>query len=35
MPGIGDEFQRRTRYRRDELPGGWLDWAARPEPFKL
>jgi SagB-type dehydrogenase family enzyme len=35
VPGIGDDFQRRTRYRRDELPGGWLDWAARPEPFKL
>lgn len=35
MAGIGDEFQRRTRYRRDEMPGGWLDWAARPEPFKV
>ncbi len=35
MAGIGDEFQRQTRYRRDALPGGWLDWAARPEPFKV
>ena len=35
MAGIGDEFQRQTRYVRGELPGGWLDWAARPEPFKV
>jgi SagB-type dehydrogenase family enzyme len=34
MGGIGDDFQRQTRYRRGELPGGWLDWAAQPEPFK-
>ncbi len=35
MPGIGDEFQRQTRYRRGALPGGWLDWSSRPESFKV
>ena len=35
MAGIGDEFQRQTRYRRGALPGGWLDWSSRPEPFKI
>ncbi|NLE99373.1 MAG: SagB/ThcOx family dehydrogenase [Anaerolineales bacterium] len=33
--GIGDAFQRETRYRRGYLPDGRLDWARRPEPYKL
>lgn len=35
MDGIGDEFQRQTRYRRGVLPGGRLDWAAQPDPYKV
>jgi hypothetical protein len=30
----GDEFQSRTKYRRDRMPGGGLDWASRPEVYK-
>lgn len=33
-PGIGDRFQQETRYQRDRLPGGTLDWNTRPEPYK-
>ncbi len=32
--GIGDQFQRRTEYERDRLPGGRLDWASKPDAFK-
>ena len=32
--GIGDTFQRETKYQRGHLPGGWLDWASRPETYK-
>lgn len=32
--GIGDLFQRETKYQRGKLPGGGLDWAARPETYK-
>ena len=32
--GIGDRFQQETKYGRNDLPRGGLDWAARPEPFK-
>ncbi len=31
---IGDAFQRGTRYRRDRMPGGRLDWASRPATYK-
>ncbi len=32
---IGDEFQRRTKYTRSGLRGGWLlDWENRPLPYK-
>jgi SagB-type dehydrogenase family enzyme len=31
----GDDFQRRSRYERERMGGGGLDWSARPEPFKL
>jgi len=34
QPGIGDTFQRETKYQRGHLPGGWLDWANRPEIYK-
>ncbi|MEW6439622.1 MAG: SagB/ThcOx family dehydrogenase [bacterium] len=32
--GVGDRFQQETCYRRDELPGGTLQWSKRPEPYK-
>lgn len=32
--GIGDTFQRETKYQRGHLPGGWLDWANQPETYK-
>jgi SagB-type dehydrogenase family enzyme len=32
--GIGDTFQRETKYQRGRLPGGWLDWANKPETYK-
>jgi len=31
---IGDSFQRETKYQRGRLPGGWLDWASKPETYK-
>lgn len=33
-PGIGDSFQRETKYQRNRLPGGWLDWGKKPETCK-
>jgi SagB-type dehydrogenase family enzyme len=32
--GIGDRYQEETKYRRDKLPGGFLDWRSKPETFK-
>jgi SagB-type dehydrogenase family enzyme len=32
--GIGDAFQRETRYRRLSLPRGGLDWASKPATYK-
>jgi SagB-type dehydrogenase family enzyme len=32
--GIGDTFQMETKYQRGRLPGGWLDWASKPETYK-
>jgi len=32
--GIGDRFQSETKYKRDELPAGYLDWRKKPEPYK-
>ena len=32
--GIGDEFQKETKYLRDSLPGGMLDWSHKPELYK-
>jgi len=32
--GIGDSFQQETKYQRGHLPGGYLDWASKPETYK-
>lgn len=32
--GIGDEFQQSTKYQRDRMTGGGLDWASQPEVYK-
>ena len=32
--GVGDIFQRETRYRRGSLPRGRLDWASKPATYK-
>jgi SagB-type dehydrogenase family enzyme len=32
--GIGDRFQAETKYERDRLPAGYLDWRKRPGPYK-
>jgi SagB-type dehydrogenase family enzyme len=34
MPEIGDTFQSETKYTRGRLPGGRLDWANKPAPYK-
>ena len=33
-PGVGDAFQKQTKYQRGHLPGGGLDWANKPETCK-
>jgi len=32
--GIGDLFQEETKYERNRLPVGYLDWANKPETYK-
>ena len=32
--GIGNSFQQETKYQRGHLPGGYLDWASKPETYK-
>lgn len=32
--GIGDQYQQETKYSRDSMAGGFLDWDTMPEPFK-
>jgi SagB-type dehydrogenase family enzyme len=32
--GIGDRFQDETKYVRDKLPAGYLDWRKKPGPYK-
>jgi SagB-type dehydrogenase family enzyme len=32
--GIGDRFQGETKYVRDRLPAGYLDWRKKPVPYK-
>jgi SagB-type dehydrogenase family enzyme len=35
MPeGIGDAFQKSTKYSREKLLGGYLDWANKPDTYK-
>ncbi len=35
MPeGIGDRYQRDTKYHRDQMSGGGLDCARQPELYK-
>ena len=32
--GIGERFQRETKYHREKMAGGFLDWEKKPEEFK-
>jgi SagB-type dehydrogenase family enzyme len=32
--GIGDLYHRETKYRRESMPRGGLDWAHQPPPYK-
>jgi SagB-type dehydrogenase family enzyme len=32
--GIGDRYHEETKYARGRLPGGFLDWRAKPETYK-
>lgn len=32
--GIGDVFQKETKYQRGKLSGGGLDWGSKPDPYK-
>lgn len=32
--GIGDKYQQETKYIRDRMHNGWLDWDAKPPTFK-
>jgi SagB-type dehydrogenase family enzyme len=32
--GIGDLYHQETKYRREAMPGGGLDWAHQPSPYK-
>ena len=32
--GIGDRFQSETKYARDRIPGGYLDWRKKPGVYK-
>lgn len=31
---VGDEFQEETKYQRERMKGGGLDWASKPDPYK-
>ncbi len=32
--GIGDQYHQETKYHRDRMLGGGLDWAHQPSPYK-
>jgi SagB-type dehydrogenase family enzyme len=32
---FGDQFQQQSKYRRGDLSGSRLDWATKPEPYKV
>ena len=34
MEGIGDLYHQETKYRRDAMPRGGLDWAHQQSPYK-
>jgi SagB-type dehydrogenase family enzyme len=34
IENVGDQFQTETKYERDKLPGGILDWANKPGTYK-
>ena len=34
MPPIGDNFQKETKYQRDNMSGKSLDWASKPKLYK-
>ena len=34
MSSVGDDFQEVTKYFRDKMVGGYLDWANKPETYK-
>jgi len=34
MAGIGEQFQQETKYRRNDMGGGGLDWRSQPEVYK-
>lgn len=33
--GIGDSYHQETKYRRQAMPRGGLDWARQPSPYKV
>jgi SagB-type dehydrogenase family enzyme len=33
--GIGDRFQAETKYERERLPAGYLDWRKKQGPYKV
>lgn len=36
MPeGIGDIYQRETKYHRGRMPAGTLDWSGKPDTYKV
>ncbi|MBN1272724.1 MAG: SagB/ThcOx family dehydrogenase [Candidatus Aminicenantes bacterium] len=34
-PSIGDDFQKETKFLRNKLKGGFLDWKSKPETYKF
>jgi len=32
--GVGDIFQKETKYHRGQLPPGGLDWGSKPDTYK-
>jgi SagB-type dehydrogenase family enzyme len=34
MAGIGDRYQQETKYHREKMEGGFLDWRNKPAEFK-
>ena len=34
MTGVGDTYQKETKYHRGKLGGGHLDWSTKPDVYK-